>query len=169
MIRRSRNPRWLLPATLLSVSALLATGCSSGDSTGDTNNAGDNVDESTDSGGGGGGATKEDGVKLGVLGECEGPFGGFHEDTVAGVALAMVNFAGATVTSDTSALKGWKGAEVNGTPIELVGIGCGDDTADTIQGEIRQLVEQEGANVVIGRCPATRASRWRSTPRPTPT
>jgi hypothetical protein len=30
---------------------------------------------------GGGGDRR---VKLGVLGECKGPFGGFHEDTVAG-------------------------------------------------------------------------------------
>ena len=69
---------------------------------------------------------------------------------MAGVELALVNFAGATVNSTTSALDGWEGAEVNGTPIELVGIGCGDDTPDTILGEIRQLVEQEGANIVIG-------------------
>ena len=96
------------------------------------------------------GATAGEGVKLGILGECEGPFGGFHEDTVAGVELALANFAGATVNSTTSALDGWEGAEVNGTPIELVGIGCGDDTPDTILGEIRQLVEQEGANIVIG-------------------
>jgi len=89
-------------------------------------------------------------VQLGILGECEGPFGGFHEDTVAGVALAMVNFAGATVNSETTALEGWEGAEVNGTSIELVGIGCGDDTPDTILEEVRQLVEQEGADIVIG-------------------
>jgi branched-chain amino acid transport system substrate-binding protein len=127
-------------AALFSALILVTSACSGGDDDNDTN------------GGNGGarGATAEDGVKLGILGQCEGPFGGFHEDTVAGVELAMVNFAGATVNSTTSALDGWEGAEVNGTPIELVGIGCGDDTPDTILGEIRQLVEQEGANVVIG-------------------
>ena len=148
MIERSHKPRWLLPATLLSVLTLLAAGCSGGDDGGETT-------PTTGGGGGGdtgaaGGATVDSGVKLGVLGECEGPFGGFHEDTVAGVELALANFAGATVSSTTSALDGWTGAEINGTPIELVGIGCGDDTPDTILGELRQLVEQEGANVVIG-------------------
>jgi branched-chain amino acid transport system substrate-binding protein len=39
---------------------------------------------------------------------------------------------------------------VAGTPIELVGIGCGDDTPDRAIQEIRALVEQDGANVVIG-------------------
>ncbi|HZG99393.1 MAG TPA: ABC transporter substrate-binding protein, partial [Nocardioidaceae bacterium] len=143
MIRRSRNPRWLIPAALLSASALLAS-CSSGDTTDETGTP-------TQGGGeGAAGASKEEGIKLGVLGECEGPFGGFHEDTVAGVALALKEYAGATINSKTTALKGWEGAEINGTPIELVGIGCGDDTADTISNEIRQLVEQKGANVIIG-------------------
>ena len=146
MISRSRNPRWLLPAALMSASALLATSCSSGDTTDEaasTPTQGSNEGTS-------GGASKEEGIKLGVLGECKGPFGGFHEDTVSGVALALKEYAGATINSKTTSLKGWEGAEVNGTPIELVGIGCGDDTADTISDEIRQLVEQEGANVVIG-------------------
>jgi branched-chain amino acid transport system substrate-binding protein len=137
------KPRWLLPAALMSVLALVVAGCGGGDD-------GEGEGTTPAAGASSGASSDEKAIKLGVLGECEGPFGGFHEDTVAGVALAMVNFAGATVTSKTSALDGWEGAEVNGTPIELVGIGCGDDTADTIQGEIRQLVEQEGANVVIG-------------------
>jgi branched-chain amino acid transport system substrate-binding protein len=149
MIRRSR-PRWLLPATCVSVLALVAAGCSAEEEPADTSSGDSGSSSAASSGGGAAGATKESGVKLGVLGECEGPFGGFHEDTVAGVELALVNYAGATVNSKTSALDGWKGAEVNGTPIELVGIGCGDDTADTISEEIRTLVEQEGANIIIG-------------------
>jgi branched-chain amino acid transport system substrate-binding protein len=92
----------------------------------------------------------DDVVRLGILGQCEGPFGGFHEDTVAGVALALANHAGAEVDPAGSALDGWENAEVNGTSIELVGIGCGDDTPDTILQEVRQLVEQQDANVVIG-------------------
>jgi branched-chain amino acid transport system substrate-binding protein len=140
MIRRSHRPRWLRSAALLSALILVTSACT-GDGDGDDSNPGN---------GGASGATKDSGVKLGILGQCEGPFGSFHEDTVAGVELALVNFAGATVSSTTSALDGWEDAEVNGTPIELVGIGCGDDTPDTILGEIRQLVEQEGANIVIG-------------------
>jgi branched-chain amino acid transport system substrate-binding protein len=89
-------------------------------------------------------------VRLGILGECEGPFGGFHEDVVAGTTLALAQHAGATPKSRTSALDGFTGAQVAGTPIELVGIGCGDDTADRILQEVRRLVEQLGANVIIG-------------------
>ena len=139
MIRRYRKPRWLLPATFVSVLALLASGCGGGD------------ENAADPTGGDTGAGGENVVRLGILGECEGPFGGFNEDTVAGVELALANYAGATPKSDTTALEGWEGAEVNGTPIELVEpIGCGDDTPDTILAEVRQIVEQGDANVVIG-------------------
>lgn len=99
----------------------------------------------------GGAAPTDDGtVRLGILGQCEGPFGGFHEDVVGGTVMAMVEHAGAEVGSRTSALAGFTGAEVAGTPIELVGIGCGDDTPDRILEETRRLVEQLGANVLIG-------------------
>jgi branched-chain amino acid transport system substrate-binding protein len=89
-------------------------------------------------------------LKLGILGECEGAFGGFHEDVVAGATLAMVEDGGATPNSTTTALDGFSGANVGGLDIELVGIGCGDDTADRIIQEVRTLVEQDGAEVVIG-------------------
>jgi branched-chain amino acid transport system substrate-binding protein len=89
-------------------------------------------------------------LRLGILGECEGAFGGFHEDVVAGVTLAMVNFAGATSNSTTTALDGFTGAVAGGRPIEVVGVGCGDDTADRIIQEVRTLVEQQNAEIVIG-------------------
>ena len=46
-----------------------------------------------------GGASGEP-IRLGILAECEGAFGGFNEDVVAGVTLAMINEAGATVELD---------------------------------------------------------------------
>ncbi len=89
-------------------------------------------------------------IKLGILAECEGAFGGFNEDVVAGVVLGLINGAGATSVSRTTALEGWTGAVAGGREIELVGIGCGDDTADKIIQEVRKLVEENGAEVVIG-------------------
>jgi len=89
-------------------------------------------------------------IRVGILAECEGAFGGFNEDVVAGVTLAMVNSAGATVNSTTTALDGFSDAVAGGRPIEIVGVGCGDDTADRIIQEVRTLVEQENAEIVIG-------------------
>ncbi|CAN5483232.1 ABC transporter substrate-binding protein [soil metagenome] len=165
----TRNkPRWLLIASAFAVMALLASACGGADEVGDPVTGDDPVDTPADT------ATPDDGaaadpteddtatadptpdgeggepVRLGILGQCEGPFGGFHEDTVAGVELALINFAGASSNSTTSALDGWSDAEVSGTSVELVGIACGDDTPDTILGEVRRLVEQGDANVVIG-------------------
>ena len=84
------------------------------------------------------------------MAECEGAFGGFNEDVQAGVALAMINEAGATSNSRTTATEGFSGATAGGLPIEVVSVGCGDDTADRAIQEIRKIVEQDGANVVIG-------------------
>lgn len=148
MKHTTNRPRWLTTTvSSLAALALLLSACGNGDETGDTATDDDAAaDTDSDDAAAGG----DDVVRLGILGQCEGPFGGFHEDTVAGVTLALINEAGATSNSDTTALDGWSGAEVAGTPIELTGIACGDDTPDTILGEIRRLVEQEGANVVIG-------------------
>src|SRR5215203_6153092 len=66
-----------------------------------------------------------DGIKLGIMAECEGAFGGFNEDVVAGVTLAMINEAGATSNSRTTALEGFSGATAGGLPIEVVSVGCG--------------------------------------------
>jgi len=97
-----------------------------------------------------GGEASTGAVRLGILGECEGGFAAQHEAVVAGATLAMINKAGATSNSSTTALDGFSGASIDGVDIELVGIGCGDDTADRAIQEVRQLVEQDGANVVIG-------------------
>ena len=91
-----------------------------------------------------------DGIKLGIMAECEGAFGGFNEDVQAGAALAMINGAGAKSNSRTTATKGFTGATAGGLPINVVGVGCGNDTSDRAIQEIRKLVEQEGANVVLG-------------------
>lgn len=128
---------------LLVAFALVVTACSSdGDDTTTTAAGGDTTETTV--------ATAASSLKLGILGECEGAFGGFAEDVVAGATLALIDGAGAVSNSTTSALEGFSGASVAGVDIELVGIGCGDDTADTAIQEVRKLVEQDGAEVVIG-------------------
>jgi branched-chain amino acid transport system substrate-binding protein len=151
---------------LLMILGLLAGACSSaeeaGTDTSDTTTEEGAADEPTDAAeegseapADGGEETAEGGeadsvLKVGILGECEGPFGGFHEDVVGGAVLAFINQAGATSVSSTSALEGFEGGEVAGVTFELVGIGCGDDTADRIIEEVRTLVEEQGAELVIG-------------------
>lgn len=165
MTSGAKKRGWLRVASLLAILTLLATACGgddgaaepAGDETAADETAADETaadetaaDPSAEDEPAGDTAGGDNVVRLGILGECEGPFGGFHEDTVGGVTLALANLAGATSNSPTSALDGWSGATVAGTTIELVGVGCGDDTPDTILGEVRRLVEQLDANIVIG-------------------
>jgi branched-chain amino acid transport system substrate-binding protein len=138
--------RKALALSMTACLALVTAGCAGGVD----DSAGLPADQQTSAGGTVTPPAAGDGVRLGILGQCEGPFGGFHEDVVAGTTLALAQSAGATPKSATSALEGFTGAKVAGTSIELVGIGCGDDTADRILQEVRRLVEQLGANVIIG-------------------
>jgi branched-chain amino acid transport system substrate-binding protein len=128
--------------------ALVAAACGSDDDSSSSTDAPAGTDAPADTSGSDGGDDST--VRLGILAECEGAFGGFNEDVIAGATLALINEAGATSNSTTTATDGFTGAEVAGVPIELVGIGCSDGTADRGIQEVRTLVEQEGANVVIG-------------------
>jgi branched-chain amino acid transport system substrate-binding protein len=151
MIGNRRKRRLLSVFVILVAFALVAAACSSSDDGGSTETtvAAATTTKAADSGGDTGGAGDTE-IRLGILSACEGAFGGFNEDLVSGAVLAMVNGAGATTNSKTSALEGFSGAVAGGIPIELVGIGCGNDTADRMIQEVRRLVEQEGANVVVG-------------------
>ncbi len=162
-MRSAQHWRWRTLLGLLAAFTLLAAACgdsdsgseSSSDSSSDSAESADaaeDADPEDDESEAAAGA-EDDGdesIRLGIMGECEGPFGGFHEDVVAGTLLALINEAGASSVSATTALDGFGGASIAGVDIELVGIGCGDDTADRALQEIRTLVEQQGANVVIG-------------------
>ena len=139
-VRRSRPARWL---ALIAVVAMTLAAC--GGTADDATTTAPGADTTTTTA-----ATGGEPIKLGILGECEGAFGAFHEDVVGGVILALINHAGATSNSSTSALDGFANAVAGGREIELVGIGCGDDTPDRIIQEIRTLVEQNGAEIIIG-------------------
>jgi branched-chain amino acid transport system substrate-binding protein len=135
---------------VLAVVALIASACSSDsdDTTTTTTAAASGGDAATTTAAAASGGTEV--IKLGVLSDCEGPFGGFHEADLAGVGAAMAEFAGATVTNPDNSVEGFTGASVNGVPIELVGVGCGDATPDLALSETRRLMEQLGADVMIG-------------------
>jgi branched-chain amino acid transport system substrate-binding protein len=136
---------------MIAVVALIATACSSS-SDDTTTTAADAAtttaaDAATTTAAPSGGTEV---IKLAVLSECSGAFGDFHGQDMAGVGAAFAEFAGATITDPDDPTLGFTGASVGGVPIELVGIGCGDDTADTAIKETRRLMEQLGADIMIG-------------------
>ncbi|HEV3375805.1 MAG TPA: ABC transporter substrate-binding protein [Thermoleophilaceae bacterium] len=127
-------------AALLAL-ALVGVGC--GD---DDDDGGGGGDEAAQEDGGGGGG---DPIRVAMLSNCEGPFGSFFEPTASGMNTALIKYAGARPAGERPT-DGVEGAEVAGSPIEIVGYGCSDDTADKAIEETRRLMEQEDADILVG-------------------
>jgi len=89
-------------------------------------------------------------IKVAVLSDCQGAFGSFDGQDLAGVVAAMSQYAGAKPVNPNDPRKGWTGGSINGHPLKLVGIGCSNDKADTAIKETKRLMEQLGADVMIG-------------------
>src|SRR5436305_1595051 len=89
-------------------------------------------------------------IKLAVLSDCQGAFGSFDNQDLAGVVTAMAQFAGAKAKDPNKAGAGWTGGQINGHPLKLVGVGCSNDRADTAIKETKRLMEQLKADILIG-------------------
>jgi branched-chain amino acid transport system substrate-binding protein len=89
-------------------------------------------------------------IKIAVLSDCQGAFGAFDNQDLAGVVAAMSQYAGARPVDANNPRKGWKGGSIAGHPLKLVGIGCSNDRADTAIKETKRLMEQLKADVMIG-------------------
>lgn len=88
-------------------------------------------------------------LKIGILSDCAGDFGAWYNSDIGGAQAYFIAHDGAkpkgSVPSD-----GITGGTIAGHPIDIVGYGCADDTAAKALSEVRRLVEQDGAQVVIG-------------------
>jgi branched-chain amino acid transport system substrate-binding protein len=89
-------------------------------------------------------------IKLGILTDCKGAFGAFYEDDIAGAEAALVLYAGAKPKNPNKPSAGLTGGQVGGHPIQIVGYGCGSDQADLAIKETKRLMEQLGADIMIG-------------------
>ena len=65
-------------------------------------------------------------------------------------STAMSQFAGAKAKNPNKPRDGWTGGSINGHPLKLVGVGCSNDRADTAIKETKRLMEQLGADIMIG-------------------
>jgi branched-chain amino acid transport system substrate-binding protein len=123
----------------------LVAGCGSDDEEGGGGETNQTATQQENTGGESGGGP----IKIGFLSNCEGPFGSFFEPTAAGFNLALIRHAGGQPAGDKPT-DGVEGAEIGGRPIEVVGYGCSDDTADKAIEETRRLMEQEDADILVG-------------------
>ena len=89
-------------------------------------------------------------IKIAVMSDCQGAFGSFDQQDLAGVVSAMSQYAGAKPVDPNNPRKGWTGGQIGGHPLQLVGIGCSNDSADKVIKETKRIVEQAGADIMIG-------------------
>src|SRR3954454_1749390 len=90
-------------------------------------------------------------IKVAVLSDCQGAFGAFDNQDLAGVVAAMSEYGGAKAKDKNKPRSGWTGGSIGGHPLKLVGIGCSNDRADTAIKETKRLMEQRDADVRIGQ------------------
>src|SRR5436305_10642045 len=89
-------------------------------------------------------------IKIAVLSDCQGAFGSFDNQDLAGVVTAIAQFAGGKAKNPNKPRDGWTGGQIGGHPLKLVGIGCSNDRADTAIKETKRLMEQLGADIMVG-------------------
>ncbi len=89
-------------------------------------------------------------LKLAILSDCEGAFGAFYEPDIGGAQAAFAKFAHGKAVDPKKPSAGMKGIVVAGTPIQIVGYGCSNDTAAKAISETKRLMEKLGADIMIG-------------------
>jgi branched-chain amino acid transport system substrate-binding protein len=89
-------------------------------------------------------------IRVAIMTDCKGAFGFGYELDIGGAQAALAQYAGGKIRNKNKPSAGLTGATVAGKRINIVGYGCGDDTAPLAARETRRLMEQLRADVMIG-------------------
>ncbi len=89
-------------------------------------------------------------VRVAIMTDCQGAFGFGYELDIGGAQAALAQYAGGKVKNKKKPSAGLTGASAGGKRINIVGYGCGNDTAPLAAKETRRLMEQRRADVMIG-------------------
>ena len=89
-------------------------------------------------------------IKIAIMTDCQGTFGGGYELDIGGAQAALSQYAGAKPKDRAKPSAGITGGKAGGKSIKIVGYGCGNDTAAVAIKETKRLMEQLGADVMIG-------------------
>lgn len=95
-------------------------------------------------------ASNQQAVKVVIMTDCKGAFGFGYELDIGGAQAAFAQLAGGVTKNKNKPSAGMTGIKAGNTPIDIVGYGCGDDTAATAAKEVRRLMEQLKADVMVG-------------------
>src|SRR5918996_3801468 len=89
-------------------------------------------------------------IRVAIMTDCKGAFGFGYELDIGGAQAAFGQYAGGRPRNKKKPSAGMTGIRVGNTPINIVGYGCGDDTAPTAIKETRRLMDQRRADVMVG-------------------
>jgi branched-chain amino acid transport system substrate-binding protein len=89
-------------------------------------------------------------IKIAIMTDCKGAYGAFYEEDIGGAEAALAQFTGAKPNNPNKPSAGITGGTIGGHPIKIVGYGCGDDTVPLAISETKRLMEQLGADIMIG-------------------
>ena len=89
-------------------------------------------------------------VRVAIMTDCKGAFAFGYELDIGGAQAAFARYAGGRVRNKNKPSAGMTGIRVGNTPINIVGYGCGDDTAPLAIRETRRLMERLRADVMVG-------------------
>jgi branched-chain amino acid transport system substrate-binding protein len=142
--QRSRRGRTVVAAVAVALLALVAlAGCGGSSSGGDATGAGTSGTSGAATPAGSGKT-----IKVGIEADCKGAFGAFYQEAIGGVQAVFAQYGGKAKGSLPS--DGMTGITIAGRPVQIVGYGCADATAAKGLAEARRLVEQDGAQILIG-------------------
>src|SRR5438067_2857966 len=89
-------------------------------------------------------------IKVAIMTDCKGAFGGAFEVDSGGALAAFAQYAGGKPNDPKKPSAGITGAAVAGHAIKIVGYGCGNDPVPLAISETQRLMEQLGADIMIG-------------------
>src|SRR5262245_19709397 len=89
-------------------------------------------------------------IKIAILSDCKGAFGAFYDQDIGGAIAAFSQYAGARPKNPNKPSAGMTGGSIGGHPLQIVGFGCSNDTADLAISETKRLMEQLKADILIG-------------------
>ena len=89
-------------------------------------------------------------VKIAIMTDCKGQFAFGYEVDTAGAIAAFSQYAGAKPKNKKKPSAGMIGGRAGGKKLNIVGIGCGDETPALALKETRRLMVQLGGEVMLG-------------------
>jgi branched-chain amino acid transport system substrate-binding protein len=94
--------------------------------------------------------SQADEVRIAIMTDCKGAFAFGYEVDTAGTIAAFSQYAGAKPKNKKKPSAGMTGGTAGGKRLNIVGIGCGDETPALALKETRRLMGQLRADVMIG-------------------